>query len=167
MLYWAPGGTIGGSGMWDPGSSDDYWLTSGDSLTTWSSGAVAIFAGSGGPWTVTVQSAPDFKEMVFVGGSYVLAGQPTSSSGSLAVLGGSVTLSEADAFTVVDVAGGTLDCGGNTIGVTGPMTLADGAIQDGTVSAASYFVENGGISAVLAGSGALTVDGGARGHGYP
>ncbi len=63
--------------------------------------------------------------------------------------------------TVVVENGAALDLGGYDATVTGSVTLEDGTIADGTVSAASFLLEIGEISAVLAGSGAVTVDGGA------
>ena len=56
--------------------------------------------------------------------------------------------------------GATLDLGGNQAATAGGLTLVDGTITDGTVYAASYWVQNGTISANLDGDGALTAAGG-------
>jgi fibronectin-binding autotransporter adhesin len=90
-------------------------------------------------------------------GSLKLSGANTYSGGTM-VLSGTLQLGNAAALgsssgsiTVGTLtAGGTLDLGGYNQIVTGPATLVNGAIQNGTLDATSYTVENGIISAILA-----------------
>jgi autotransporter-associated beta strand protein len=51
------------------------------------------------------------------------------------------------------------DLGGNQA-TSGVLTLVDGTVQDGTIAAASYAVQNGTISANISGSGPLSQIGG-------
>jgi len=90
---------------------------------------------------------------------------------------GTVTLSGANALTgAMDITGGTLAIGGAGLLTSGSVTvggaavlalgataqtvgafrLVDGAVQGGTLTAGSFGVENGLVSAVLSGSGMLT-----------
>ncbi len=163
VVYWAPNGpSPGGSGTWDPTSTtNDYWLpASGGAATTWTSGDVAIFTGSGG--TVMLQSTPSFTAIYFESGDYTLDGVLQSSSGLLAKTGGgSVVLGSSDAVSAVTVTGGMLDVGDrNTLTVNGAMTLAAGIIQGGivqgqpthtgSVAANSFLAAQGTIGAILA-----------------
>ena len=55
------------------------------------------------------------------------------------------------------MAGGTLDLGGTTQAQNGGVTLAGGTIQNGTLSSSGIFnMQSGMVSAVLAGTGALS-----------
>ncbi|WP_206244088.1 autotransporter-associated beta strand repeat-containing protein [Novosphingobium terrae] len=100
-----------------------------------------------GAGTVTLSAANDY-----VGGTTVAGG--TLALTGAATLGGA-TGSGRGALTVT---GGTLDLGG-TSQSTGALTLSAGTIQNGTLNAASYGLTGGTVSAVLAGSGALTKTG--------
>jgi outer membrane autotransporter protein len=75
-------------------------------------------------------------------------------------LSGSGTLGAASNF--LDVEGGTLDLGTTTQTVNGELGLAGGTIQNGALSSSNGFgLVNGTVSAVLAGSGSVGVNGGA------
>jgi autotransporter-associated beta strand protein len=74
--------------------------------------------------------------------------------------GGQVDMpSSVSTGTDVTVGGGTtLDLGNEPFAV-GTLTLLDGSVVDGSLSAGAYDLQNGTLSASLGGDGAVTVDG--------
>ncbi|NBV84934.1 MAG: hypothetical protein EBS01_01420, partial [Verrucomicrobia bacterium] len=95
------------------------------------------------------------------GGTVVLSGQNTYSGDTTVnagrlTLGGNQVLSSQAALVVNN---GTLDLGGEYSNNVFSLTLNNGAIERGTISAGSFNVLNGSISAILSGSGALTKSG--------
>lgn len=87
-----------------------------------------------------------------LGGANSYSGGTTVNAGTLQ-LTGSGTLGSTSAALLVN--GGTLDLGGTTQS-TGALTMSSGSIVNGTLQSTSFGVESGTISAILAGSGALT-----------
>ncbi|NBU69329.1 MAG: hypothetical protein EBS49_06925, partial [Verrucomicrobia bacterium] len=83
--------------------------------------------------------------------SAVLAGTAKVNQGTL-LLGGAERLSNTGVLTNN---GGTFDLGGYTETV-GAVSIKSGTISNGTLTGASYAGESGTVSAVLAGTGALT-----------
>lgn len=119
----------------------------GSSYAVQSGTISAVLAGNGaltktGAGTVTLSGAN-----TFTGGS-------TLTLGTL-VLGASNRLADTGAVTV---SGGSFDLGGfsDTVGV---VTLSTGSIINGTLTGSSYAAQSGTVSAVLAGTGALTKTG--------
>ncbi|MEI7911726.1 MAG: autotransporter-associated beta strand repeat-containing protein, partial [Verrucomicrobiota bacterium] len=86
------------------------------------------------------------------GNSYT--GGTTVSAGTLA-LSGSGTLGATTGAVTVNSATAILDLG-TTSQTSGAVTLGDGIIQNGSLTGASYTLENGTVSANLLGAGALT-----------
>ena len=84
------------------------------------------------------------------------SGGTTIDAGTLQIAG-SGTLGAATG--PVTVSGGTLDLGATTQ-TAGPLSLTAGVIQDGRLDSAAFGVAAGTVSAVFAGSGALTKSGG-------
>ena len=79
------------------------------------------------------------------GGTIVQSGElKAGAAGTLGSTSGPLTVS-----------GGVLDLGGASHAV-GPVTISGGTIQDGTLTGTSYAGQSGTVSAVLAGSGAMT-----------
>ncbi|WP_283816796.1 autotransporter domain-containing protein [Bradyrhizobium diazoefficiens] len=105
-------------------------------------------------------SSPGFLEMVGPG-TLVLSGANTYSGGTT-VSGGTLQLSGAGtlgfATATLGVSGGVLDLG-TTSQATGALTMTGGTIQNGMLASSAFDVQAGTISAVLAGSGALTKTG--------
>src|SRR6185437_8691363 len=111
-----------------------------------SSGAVAVSGGL----TKTGSG------IVTLSGANMYSGGTTIDAGTLQIAG-SGTLGAATGL--VTVSGGTLDLGATTQ-TAGPLSLTAGVIQDGRLDSAAFGVAAGTVSAVFAGSGALTKSGG-------
>lgn len=96
-------------------------------------------------------------------GTLTITGTATYSGGTtvkngVLVLSGSGTLGATSAATTVS--GGTLDLGGTTQTQDGGLTLTSGAVQNGTFqSSGGFILQDGTISAALAGTGGLTKSG--------
>jgi len=92
-----------------------------------------------------------------IGGPATYSGGTTIKGGTL-LLTGTGTLGATTASTTVD--GGTLDLGGTSQVQDGGLTLKAGAVQNGIFrSSGPFAVEDGTISAALAGTGSLTKSG--------
>jgi autotransporter-associated beta strand protein len=117
------------------------------SLTSLTLGAVGESGGSFGLTKTGVGS-------LILAAANTYAGGTTVSAGTLAVSGGG-TLGSGSALTVN---GGTLDLGG-TGQTVGAVSLTGGLITDGTLTGSSYTAQNGSVSAILGGGGALTENG--------
>jgi autotransporter-associated beta strand protein len=83
----------------------------------------------------------------YTGGTTVTLGRLTLGTGGSLASTGAVTLN-----------GGTLDLGGKSQ-VSGGFTLTSGALESGTLTASSFSVQSGSVSATLAGAGALSKSG--------
>jgi outer membrane autotransporter protein len=93
---------------------------------------------------------------LILSGANGYSGGTTISAGTLQV-SGSGTLGATTG--TLGVSGGILDLGATTQ-TTGALTLTGGTIQNGTLTSASFGVQTGTVSAILAGGGALTKTGG-------
>jgi autotransporter-associated beta strand protein len=81
----------------------------------------------------------------YTGGTIVQSGElKASAAGTLGSTSGSLTVS-----------GGTLDLGGASH-TAGAVTISGGTLQDGSLTGSSYAGKSGTVSAILAGSGAMT-----------
>ncbi len=108
----------------------------------------AVLAGAG---AVSKSTA----DTVTLSGVNTYSGGTTVTAGTLQI-SGSGTLGAATG--TLGVSGGTLDLG-RTSQATGALTLTGGTIQNGTLTSQTFDVEAGTVSAVLAGTGALTKSG--------
>ena len=88
-----------------------------------------------------------------LGATITLASPLVSLSGTLKLLGNNAINSSSTAITVSG--GGTLNLNGYSDSV-GTVTLSDGSIQGGTLTAGSYKLNEGSISADLGGFGTMT-----------
>jgi len=173
------GGTLAVSGSGTFGNSTNALTVSGGTAdlggTSQTVGNVALFSGAinNGNLTGTsysVQSGSIGAALKgsatlgkTTGGTVTLSGNNTYSGGTqifggtLAVTGGGTLGSSSGAL---GLSGGStvLDLGG-TNQTVGAVTLTDGTIQNGTLTGASFDVQNGAVSAVLAGSAGLTKNG--------
>jgi len=113
-------------------------------------GAASAVFGGGGALTKTGSG------IVTLSGANMYSGGTTIDAGTLQIAG-SGTLGAATGL--VTVSGGTLDLGATTQ-TAGPLSLTAGVIQDGRLDSAAFGVAAGTVSAVFAGSGALTKSGG-------
>jgi len=129
-LLWAPGGTVGGSGVWD--NTTESW-TNGEQLLIWPGGRAVAFTGT--PGTVDVASAVDgVRDLVFDADGYALAG-----AGSLAFDPGAVIHVPAGLATVHAALGGNVPAktGGGTLALGGANTFESGIWTIGATNANS------------------------------
>ncbi|KZK79540.1 Extracellular serine protease precursor [Pseudovibrio sp. Ad13] len=83
-------------------------------------------------------------------------GNALADMGDVSVSGGRLLISDSETAGDATVNGGTLEIGAGATLFTDAFTLVDGSVTGATLIGSSYTVENGSISATLAGSGALT-----------
>ncbi|KZL22962.1 autotransporter domain-containing protein [Pseudovibrio sp. WM33] len=83
-------------------------------------------------------------------------GNALADTGDVSVSGGRLLISDSETAGDATVNGGTLEIGAGATLFTDAFTLVDGSVTGATLIGSSYTVENGSISATLAGSGALT-----------
>jgi len=114
-LLWAPGGTIGGPGVWD--NSVTSWTNGGQSLA-WPGGTIATFADSAGSVDVTA-NVPAVQGLVFETDGYSLTG-----SGSLS-FDSSAAIHVPSGLTTIHTA-----LGGEIPAKTGSGTLALGGANN-------------------------------------
>jgi autotransporter-associated beta strand protein len=126
-------------------NADGYILGGNQVVADNSSSALLISSPISGAHTLTVNSSGS--------GTTTLSGAnshsgTTVSAGTLALIG-SGTLGSSSA--AVTASGGTLDLGA-TSQTVGAVTVSGGTVQNGTLTGASYALQSGTVSAVLAGS---------------
>jgi len=143
MLQVGDGGTTGSLGAGQVINNAALAFRRADALTFSStiSGAGSVMQNGSGTTTLSAVNS-------YTGGTTINAGA--------LVLGGANRLADTGAVTVND---GAFDLGGFSETV-GAVRLAGGEIKNGTLTGSSFEVENGIVSAVLAGTAALTKNSG-------
>ena len=160
------GATSGGLFINSPGAHvivdfvDDFTLSSSRSVYLATPGEFE--ASTSATIASVISGAPDSSEFILNGGTLTLSGANTYSGGTLVDFG---TLVLGNASGLGNTSGalnvqqdGTVDLGGFSV-TTGAVSLG-GTIKDGTLTGSSYSLDGGTVSAILAGSGSVTVTGG-------
>ena len=126
------------------GVTGTFDVTPGNALTN-----SGVISGSG------ALSKTDTGTLV-LSGSNSYSGGTVLNAGTLVITNGGMLGASNGTVTLT---GGTLDLGGQG-STNGAFVLASGTLQNGSLSATSYSLTNGTISAALTGAGSLTQDGG-------
>ena len=117
---------------------------------------------------VDINGAAFSRGLSKVGSGTLTIGAPATYSGGTTVSAGTVQISGTGTLgstaAATTISGGTLDLGGTTQTQNGGLTLSGGTLQNGIFqSAAGFTVQDGTVSAVLAGTGGLAKSGAGAG----
>ncbi len=154
--WWNGGGSLGGSGTWDPSAGTTNWSdSSGANPAAWGQNSLAIFGGTAGTVTVGGTTAPQVVGMEFLTTGYTVTGNgielvgfngnPTTAikvEDSAATGGGTATIA-----SVLSGTQGLDKTGTGTLVLTGANTYSGGT----TISAGTLQIGDGGTAGSVVG----------------